>query len=82
MKRLMNKLRNAQSKYCGAIGSVEAEIADKVEFDFNILYQESDGWVMLAEINDDSKNAGLYFLLEIIKQKGVLTEDDYLKHII
>ena len=80
MKRLMNKLLNAQFKYDGVIGSVEAEIADKVEFDFNILYQESDGWVMLAEINGDSKNAGLDHLLEVIKQKGVLTEDDYLKH--
>jgi len=80
MKRLMNKLRNAQSKYNSVIGSVEAEIADKVKFDFNILYQESDGWVMVAEIDGDSKNAGLDFLLEIIKQKGVLIEDDYLKH--
>jgi hypothetical protein len=80
MKRLMNKLHNAQSKYDNVIGSVEYEINDKVKFEFNILHQESDGWVMLAEIDGDSRNAGLYGLLEVIKKKGVLTEDDYMKH--
>jgi hypothetical protein len=80
MKRLMNKLQNAQSKYDGVIGSVEYEIFYKVEFDFSILHQASDGWVMLAEIEGDSKNAGLDDLLEVIKQKGVLTEDDYMKY--
>lgn len=76
----MNRLNNAQSKYNGVVGSIEAEISDKVEFDFNILYQESDGWVMLAEIDGDSKNATLDHLLAIIKLKGVLTEVDYKKH--
>ena len=80
MKRLINKLHNAKSKYDDVIGSVESEINDKVKFEYNILYQESDGWVMLAEIDGDSKNAGLYGLLEVIKKKGVLNEDDYLKH--
>lgn len=80
MKRLMNKLHTAQSKYDSTVGDVEAAIVDKVQFDFNILHQESDGWVMLARIDGDSKNAGLNQLLEIIKKKGVLSEDDYMKH--
>lgn len=77
MKRLMNKLHNAQCKYDGVVGNVEAEIVDKIDFEFSILHHESDGWVMLAF---DDHNAALEPLLKIIKKKGVLNEDDYMKY--
>lgn len=75
MKRQMNKLWNAQRKYDAEVRDVEKFIADKVEFDFYILYQESDGWVMLAL---DARNAPMDTVLDVIKQKGVLTKEDYL----
>ena len=79
VKRLINKLNNAQGKYEGVIGDVEAEIVDKVEFDFSISWQPSDGFVMIAF---DSYNAGLSEVLKVIKEKGKLTEDDYKRHTI
>ena len=75
MDRRLKKLQKEQSKYEGAIGSVEAEISDKVEFDFSIFWQPSDGFVMLAF---DRYNAPLWRLLQIIKTKGKLTEEDYM----
>ncbi len=79
VKRIMKKLKNAESRYSSVVGSVEAEIADKVDFDFNILYQESDGFVMLAF---DARNAPIDNLLKIIKEKGKLTKDDYFSNLI
>ena len=75
MDRRLKKLQNAQSKYEGVIGSVEDEISDKVEFDFSIFWQPSDGFVMVAF---DRYNAPLWKVLKIIKTKGKLTEEDYM----
>ena len=75
MDRRLKELLNAQSKYEGVIGSVAEEISDKVEFDFSIFWQPSDGFVMLAF---DRYNAPLSRLLQIIKIKGKLTEEDYM----
>jgi len=77
MNRQLKKLMNAQSKYDSVIGNVEAELSNKVGFEFSIFWQPSDGFVMLAF---DSKNAALTPILDIIKKKGFLNEDDYLKH--
>lgn len=79
MNRLLKKLLIAQSKYEGAIGNVESSISDKVEFDFSIFWQPSDGFVMLAF---DRYNAPLDNLLRIIQQKGRLTEEDYMSETI
>ena len=75
MDRILKKLKSAQSKYEGVISSVEIEILDKIEFDFSIFWQPSDGFVMLAF---DRYNAPLCRLLQIIKTKGKLTEEDYM----
>jgi len=93
MNRQLKKLMNAQSKYDSVIGNVESELSNKVGFEFSIFWQPSDGFVMLAfdsknaalaPILDmlafDSKNAALAPILDIIKKKGFLNEDDYLKH--
>lgn len=82
MKRLLNKLNRAYVKYDDTIRSAEAEISGKVQFEFHIAYQQGDGWVMVTDTYYNSKNAPLKPLLEIIKKKGVLTEEDYLKHTI
>lgn len=79
MNRLLKKLLIAQSKYEGVIGNVEYSISDKVEFDFSIFWQPSDGFVMLAF---DRYNAPLDKLLRIIQQKGRLTEEDYMSETI
>lgn len=79
MDRLLKKLRTAQSKYDGVIGSVESELSDRIEFDFSIFWQPSDGFVMLAF---DRYNAPLGCLLQIIKAKGKLTEEDYMNETI
>ena len=47
MDRILKKLKKAQSKYEGVISSIEQEIADKVEFDFSIFWQPSDGFVII-----------------------------------
>lgn len=78
--KLILNLNKAHGKYLSAIGDVEELISDKVEFDFSILFQDSDGFVMLNP--DGSYNAPLDKCLEIIKNKGVLTTEDYLNETI
>jgi hypothetical protein len=77
MKRLINKLSKAQLLYNKAIRDVELAIIDKVEFDFHIFHQPSDGFVMLAF---EDHNAPMSVLFGIIKEKGVLTKDDYMEY--
>ncbi len=74
MKRIINKLINAQSKYNSVIGAVEQEISDKVEFDFSIFWQPSDGFVI---VDDGMGNAPISKCLEIINKRGRLTKDDF-----
>lgn len=74
MNRLVKKLMTAQSKYDGAIGSVEKEIFDKVEFDFSIFWQPSDGFVMC---DNDIGNAPISECINVINKKGRLTYEDF-----
>lgn len=73
----MNKLDKGLNAFNKAKGSVEAEIVDKVEFDFSIDFNPADGWIMIAF---DDHNAILEPLLRVIKQKGILTEDDFMRY--
>jgi hypothetical protein len=79
MNRLIKKLKTAQIKYEESIGFVEKEIADKVEFDFSIIWQPSDGFVMC---DDDMGNASINDCIKLINEKGFLTYEDYKSHCI
>lgn len=76
-KTLFKKLVTAHSKYQVAIGALEGEIADRVEFDFSILYQPSDGFVILDY--EKSGNALLSSCLWVIEEDGKLTREEFSK---
>ncbi|SFU77250.1 hypothetical protein SAMN05216480_12333 [Pustulibacterium marinum] len=77
MKRKVKKLHAARAKYLSVVSDLEAEIIDKVAFEFSIEYQPSDGFIILHL--EDLKNASLESCLEVIYEKGVLTYGDYLR---
>lgn len=75
MKALYKKLYSAKTKYDSAIGDMEAYLSDKVSFEeYYVLYQPSDGFVLGL----DNHNAPLDACLFIIKDKGVLSLEDYM----
>ncbi|WP_421752910.1 hypothetical protein [Croceimicrobium sp.] len=76
MIRLLKKLTTAQERYDSAIEQAEAGLKGKIEFDFFIVYQDSDlCWVVVDSENSD--NAPLSDCLAIIDEKGKLTLEDY-----
>lgn len=77
---LLRKLMIAQRKYDSAIGNVEAILADKIEFDFSIIWQPSDGFVILDV--DGHHNAPLARCLDVILLKGKLSLSDYMRETI
>lgn len=76
VKRLLDKLEKAHATYESAKGSMESYLADKCEFgeELSVDYQPSDGFV----IQYDSDNAPLDSCLDVIKEKGALSHDDFL----
>jgi hypothetical protein len=75
VKRALNTLNKGLFAFNNAKGNIEAQIVDKVEFEFSIDYNPADGWIMIAF---KDHNAALEPLLRVIKEKGVLTENDYM----
>lgn len=73
----VNKLVKAKEKYDLEILNIENQIRNKVDFVFSILYQESDGFVVLSE--ETSENARLTICLRVINEKGKLSYEDYKK---
>ena len=70
------KLCEKHDQYQSAIGSMEYALVDFVEMnDFSIFYQPSDGFVLEYEAN----NASLIACITIIKEKGFLSIDDYMR---
>ena len=74
--RAYKELIKSHNKYISAIGSLQREIVDKVEFDFSISYQDSDGFVIVHY--DENRNGILERCLDIIKKEGKLTYESYL----
>lgn len=74
MNRLLKKMITAQNKYDGTICSVERELSDKVEFDFSIFWQPSDGFVFC---DNNGNNSSFINCIEIIKEKGCLSFEDF-----
>jgi hypothetical protein len=74
-KQILKKLYIAQSKYESSVGYVEALIKDNIPFDFSVIFQDSDGWLLL---NAGTNNlAPLDSCLIVIENNGTLTEEDF-----
>lgn len=50
-------------------------LKDKIEFDFFVMYQHSDGFVIVHQ--EENHNALLKNCLKIIEREGFLTFEDY-----
>ena len=77
MRALITKLDLARINYNNEVNFLKRRIFNRVKFEFEIIYQESDEFVILD--TEHAKNAPLYLCLDIIEKKGVLTHDDYLQ---
>jgi hypothetical protein len=72
----LKKLITAKQKYESEIDSYYKKIEQYVEFDFFIMYQPSDGFVIVH--SENSHNAPLSICVGIIEDKGKLSYEDYL----
>jgi len=73
-KQLLSKLEKSYNTYLCNISNIESELQRYCQFDdFTIFYQQSDGFVLEYKAN----NAPLFLCIDIIKKKGILSEDDY-----
>lgn len=74
-KITFKKLIEAHQKYLAAIGRMERELEGKVEFQYFVIHQQSDGFVLVH--SEYNMNARLKDCLEIIQRKGTLSYEDY-----
>lgn len=76
MKNYHKKLMKAQDNLMCLIKQTESELANKIEFsDYSIFYQHSD---VVFVIQYNLHNAPLDCCIDIIKDKGKLSLEDYL----
>ena len=80
MEKTYQNLVLAKYKYDAAIAKIENTLRNKVKFEFAVLFQQSDGFVILH--TEETRNAPLSACLDIIKGKGELTYKDYIKECI
>ena len=71
---VLKKLNLAQAKYEKAMGEARNSIADKVDFNFSVQWQPSDGWTI---VDDNSNVAPMEYVLSVIKRKGRLSYEDF-----
>lgn len=74
-KQILKDLNKAQLEYMSIVGEIEGSLIDKINFDFTILYQDSDGWCVLNTYTADL--APISSCLKIIENKGVLSVEDF-----
>jgi len=67
------KLYRAKSYYDRAIDDMESYLRKFADFDVSVFYQQSDGFV----VANDMTNVSLNYCIEIIRENGKLTYDDY-----
>ena len=72
----LKKLVNAKKKYDDEIKEIYNKIKPLVEFDFFIMHQASDGFVIVHQ--EKTHNARLSVCIRIIEDKGKLNYEDYL----
>lgn len=71
-------LHRAQWDYEGRMDIVHILLARYIDFEWFLQWQPSDGWTIVAG-EKGVKVAPLSKCIEIIKDKGVLSFEDYLK---
>lgn len=71
---VLKKLNIAQVKYEKAMGEARNSIADKVDFNFSVQWQPSDGWTI---VHDNADVAPMEYVLSVIKRKGRLSYKDF-----
>lgn len=71
----LNSVRKAHEKYLSEINKIQTQLKDFVEFEFFIVAQEGDGFVIVHI--EETHNAPLEMCISIIKEKGTLTYSDY-----
>jgi len=76
MNRDLKKIITAKKKFDKVVLDVELSLIDKVEFEFTIFDQSSDGIMLLDR--QTSNNAMLKDCIQVIEEKGVLSMKDYL----
>ncbi len=76
----LKKLIKSREKYEFEIDAIYKKIKMYVEFDFFVMYQPSDGFVIVHV--DDAHNAPLSRCIGIIEDKAKLTFKDYIKECI
>lgn len=70
------KLKKIHNEFEAQSSFLEKILEEKIEFDFFIQHQPSDGFVIVHR--DDDHNGLFYPCLKIIEEKGSLSIDDYL----
>lgn len=75
MKKILERLERAQSRYEAAFENAEERLEGKVLFSFYISYVHSDGLVLGN--TDNAMVAPLDLCLEMISEKTLLTPEDH-----
>jgi hypothetical protein len=77
-KITIDKLVEAQMNLNAEIESIETLLKKYIKFDFFVMYQASDGFVIVNERT--TENAVLRWCIEHINKHGKLSYDDYKKY--
>jgi hypothetical protein len=78
MKKIYQEYKNLKTihdKYEAQCSYMNNILSEKIEFDFFVMYQYTDGFVVVHK--EDNYNAPLQLCIEIIKEKEVLSFEDY-----
>ena len=74
IEKITKDLNRARSKYESHLSAIELKIKPYVKFDFSIIYQPSDGFVVLNYKTSD--NYLLSDCLMVIMEEGELTAEN------
>lgn len=77
MLKQIKYLNKAIDKYQSSVGKIEREIAPYIDFEFSIIYHDSDGFCLL-EVNNHFL-APLEICLIFIQKNKKLTFEDFRK---
>ena len=81
MRKITEALERSRKSHFNAIIKAENLLKKKVDFDFFISYQETEGFIMVYYDTDRDfpYNRLLDRALQVIEHKGILTIEDYKK---
>lgn len=76
--KFLAKVCRAKQKHDDAVGELERYLADKIEFDFAVDYQPSDGH-MILDLENAMRIAPAAECLSVIYRKGSLSREEHEK---